>query len=75
MAEFERDMLRQRTLAGLAAARARGRYGGRRRSIDEAALKKARVMLESSRYTKTEIAAELGVSRHTLWRQLAQLPN
>lgn len=72
MAEFERDMLRQRTNAGLAAARKRGRVGGRPKSIDVADLKKARVMLASGDYTKTEVAAELGVSRHTLWRELAR---
>ena len=71
MAEFERDMLRQRTNAGLAAARKRGRVGGRPKSIDAASLKKARVMLASGDYTKAEVAAELGVSRHTLWRALA----
>jgi len=72
MAEFERDMLRQRTNAGLAAARKRGRVGGRPKSIDVADLKKARVMLASGDYTKVEVAAELGVSRHTLWRELAR---
>jgi Homeodomain-like domain len=72
MAEFERDMLRQRTNAGLIAARKRGRFGGRSKSIDTAAIKKARVMLASGDYTKAEVAAELGVSRHTLWRELAR---
>lgn len=72
MAEFERDMLRQRTNAGLNAARKRGRVGGRPRSIDATALKKARVLLASGSYTKAEVAAELGVSRHTLWRELAR---
>ena len=72
MAEFERDMLRQRTNAGLIAARKRGRVGGRPKCIDAAALKKARVMLASGDYTRAEVAAELHVSRHTLWRDLAR---
>lgn len=72
MAEFERDMLRQRTNAGLVAARKRGRVGGRPKGIDAAALKKARVMLASGDYTKAEVAAELQVSRHTLWRELGR---
>ena len=72
MAEFERDMLRQRTNAGLAAARKRGRVGGRPRCIDAAAFKKARVMLASGDYTRAEVAAELQVSRHTLWRELTR---
>jgi DNA invertase Pin-like site-specific DNA recombinase len=65
-------MLRQRTNAGLAAARKRGRVGGRPKSIDASSLKKARVMLRAGEYTKAEVAAELGVSRHTLWRALSQ---
>ena len=72
MAEFERDMLRQRTNAGLTAARKRGRVGGRPKCIDAAALKKARVMLASGDYTRAAVAAELHVSRHTLWRELAR---
>lgn len=70
IAEFERDMLRQRTMAGLAAAKKRGRVGGKPRLLDAAKIKKARVMLDSGQYTKTEVAQELGVSRHTLWRSL-----
>ena len=54
------------------AARRRGRAGGRSKSLDVAGLKKARVMLASGDYTKSEVAAELGVSRHTLWRSLDQ---
>ena len=73
MAAFERDMLRQRANAGLAAARKRGRVGGKPKSIDASALKKARVMLASGDYTMTGVAAELQVSRHTLWRELARV--
>lgn len=70
MAEFERDMIRQRTKAGLDAARKRGRFGGRPRSIDKSGLKKANAMLRSGDYSRAEVAEELGVSRHTLWREL-----
>ena len=63
-------MLRQRTNGGLAAARKRGRIGGRPKSIDAAALKKARALLASGDYGKGQVADELGVSRHTLWRAL-----
>lgn len=73
MAEFERDMLRQRTNAGLVAARKRGRVGGRPKSIAADDLKKARALLASGQYTKGQIAAELGVSRHTLWRELQRV--
>ena len=71
MAEFERDMLRQRTNAGLAAARKRGRVGGRPKSLGPDEIKKAKALLASGQYTKAEVAAEVGASRHTLWRALA----
>jgi DNA invertase Pin-like site-specific DNA recombinase len=75
MAEFERDMLRERTMAGLVAAKKRGRVGGKPRSLDASKIKKARVMLDSGQYNKTEVAQELGVSRHTLWRSLKRADN
>jgi DNA invertase Pin-like site-specific DNA recombinase len=71
MAEFERDLLRQRTIAGLLAARKRGRIGGRPRRLTGKDLKKARALLVSGDYSRSEIAHELGVSRHTLWRALS----
>jgi DNA invertase Pin-like site-specific DNA recombinase len=72
LAEFERDILRQRVNAGLKAARRRGRVGGRPKALGEADLKKARALLRSGDYTKVQVAKELAVSRHTLWRALAQ---
>jgi DNA invertase Pin-like site-specific DNA recombinase len=72
IAEFEKDQLRQRTMAGLAAARARGRVGGRPRSLDADAIKTARALLESGQFTRAEIAAKVGASRHTLWRALTR---
>ena len=72
LAEFERDILRQRVNAGLMAARRRGHVGGRPKSLAEADLKKARALLRSGDYTKVQVARELQVSRHTLWRALAQ---
>jgi DNA invertase Pin-like site-specific DNA recombinase len=72
LAEFERDILRQRVNAGLKAARRRGRVGGRPKALAEADLKKARALLRSGDYTKVQVAEELQVSRHTLWRALSQ---
>jgi DNA invertase Pin-like site-specific DNA recombinase len=72
LAEFERDILRQRVNAGLKAARRRGRIGGRPRALSEADLKKARALLRSGDYSKVQVAEELEVSRHTLWRALSQ---
>jgi DNA invertase Pin-like site-specific DNA recombinase len=72
LSEFERDILRQRVNAGLKAARRRGHVGGRPRALTEADLKKARALLRSGDFTKVQVAQELQVSRHTLWRALAQ---
>jgi DNA invertase Pin-like site-specific DNA recombinase len=66
MAEFERDMLRQRATVGLAAARKRGRVGGRPKLMSVDDLKKAQALLASGDYTRRQVADELGVSRHTL---------
>lgn len=72
LAEFERDILRQRVNAGLKAARRRGRVGGRPKSLNDDDMKKARALLRSGDYTKVQVAKELEVSRHTLWRALSQ---
>jgi DNA invertase Pin-like site-specific DNA recombinase len=64
LAEFERDLIRERTQAGLAAARARGRRGGRPTVMTREKLKAAR------QHTIAEIAATLGVSRASIYRSL-----
>jgi DNA invertase Pin-like site-specific DNA recombinase len=71
LAEFERDILRQCVNAGLKAARRRGRVGGRPKALDGADLKKARALLRSGECSKVQVADELEVSRHTLWRALS----
>jgi DNA invertase Pin-like site-specific DNA recombinase len=65
-------MLRQRVNAGLKAARRRGRVGGRPKALTDDDLKKARALLRSGDYSRVQVAKELGVSRHTLWRALSQ---
>jgi DNA invertase Pin-like site-specific DNA recombinase len=70
LAEFERQIIRERTRAGLAAARARGRVGGRPPMLTAEKLDAARMMREQKR-TMPEIARALGVSRATLYRHLA----
>ena len=70
-AEFERDILRQRVNAGLKAARRRGRVGGRPKALDEADSKKARALLRSGDYSTVQVADELEVSHHRLWRALS----
>ena len=71
LAEFERDLVRERTMAGLAAARARGRVGGRPPVMTPEKVKVARQMYESREYTVEAIAKTLGVSRKTVYRHLA----
>ena len=72
LAEFERDLIRERTSAGLAAARARGRQGGRPSVMTADKLKVARDMHGSGQYTMTAIATTLGVSRASIYRHLHQ---
>lgn len=66
LAEFEHTLIRERTVAGLAAARARGRRGGRKPSMSNADIRKAAAMLADPFITKTEVAKHFGVSRVTL---------
>ena len=73
LAEFERDLIRERTTAGLAAARARGRKGGRPRATaftdpKQAAL--ARALYADGRHSVSDICRTLKVSRATLYRYL-----
>lgn len=66
LAEFEHSLIRERTIAGLAAARARGRKGGRKPALSPADVRKAAAMLSDANITKAEIAKHFGVSRVTL---------
>lgn len=67
LAEFERDLIHERTLAGLAAARARGRMGGRPRMMTRAKLKTAMAMMADRDNAARDIATVLGVSLSTLY--------
>jgi DNA invertase Pin-like site-specific DNA recombinase len=72
LAEFERDLIRERTAAGLKAARARGRHGGRPSVLTGHKLQVAQEMYHSGQYTVAAIATTLGVSRASLYRHLGQ---
>ena len=65
-----RDLIRERTRAGLAAARARGRRGGRPSVMNPDKVRVAREMYESRQYTVMAIAQTLGVSRTSIYRHL-----
>ena len=73
LAEFERDLIRERTMAGLAAARRRGRVGGRPTVMTAAKTKQAERMVKAGT-PLTEVAEVLGVSRTTLYRHLKTQP-
>lgn len=71
LAEYERSITRERTLAGLASARARGRKGGRPRVMTEARVKTAHELRQKG-MTLQAVADTLGVGRATVVRALAQ---
>src|ERR1700719_3785949 len=71
LAEFERELIRERTIAGLAAARARGRKGGRRVVMTSDKVAVARQMYDAGDHTVAAIAGVLGVSRASIYRHLA----
>ncbi len=70
LAEFERDIIRDRTKAGLASARSRGRLGGRPRAMDAKKLKMARSLYADSKTQVVEICEGLGISRATFYRHV-----
>ena len=69
-AEFERELIAERTRAGLAAARARGRKGGRPRKVDRATLKAAQTLLANTDETAQSIAKRFGIGTVTLYTYL-----
>jgi len=71
LAEFERDIIRERTMAGLVAARARGRLGGRRPVLDAKKIALAKSLYKDPTNSPSVIAETLGVSRSTLYRYLS----
>ncbi len=71
LAEFERDLIRERTLAGLEAARSRGRRGGRPPAMTAGKFREAQRMHAENRPI-SEIATVLGVGRATVYRHLLQ---
>lgn len=70
LAEFEHSLIRERTVAGLAAARARGRKGGRKPKLSKTDVKKVAAMLRDPLITKSEVAEHFGVTRMTLNKAL-----
>lgn len=68
LAEFERGLIRERTQAGLAAARARGRAGGRKPKLDEQRVREIKALLRDPDIQISEVARRYGISRTTLYK-------
>ncbi len=70
LAEFERNLIRERTLAGLSAARARGRVGGRPAKLNAKQIREIKTLLTDPAVKVTDIAERYGVSRTTLYKRV-----
>lgn len=68
LAEFERELIRERTVFGLQAARARGRLGGRKRLLTDKQIKEVRQMWNDNRHSKEQIGKLYSVSKSTIDR-------
>ena len=73
LAEFERDLIRERTLAGLAAARTRGKRGGRPKALDAQHMRLAKALYDAQQLPVKEICALLDIGKTTFYRYLNQL--
>src|SRR5262245_27781441 len=71
LAEYERTLIHERIMAGLAAARARGRNGGRRPKLSPDQQREAQIFAKGG-MPVTEIARKFGCARHTVYKALAQ---
>ena len=70
LSEFERNLIRERTQAGLAAARARGRAGGRKPKLDDQQRREIKALLLDPDIQVTDVARRYGVSRTTLYKHV-----
>jgi DNA invertase Pin-like site-specific DNA recombinase len=71
LAEYERELISERTKAGLTAARARGRKGGRKHKMTVAKLRLAQTAMANSNTSVSELCQELGITRQTLYRHVS----
>ena len=72
LAEFERNLIRERTQAGLSAARARGRKGGRKKRLDPEREHLALQLYHERRHTVEEICRLMGIGKPTLYNYLTE---
>jgi DNA invertase Pin-like site-specific DNA recombinase len=71
LAEFERELISERTLAGLASARARGRSGGRPYKMTPAKVRLAMASMGKPETKVSDLCTELGITRQTLYRHVS----
>jgi DNA invertase Pin-like site-specific DNA recombinase len=71
LSEFERELIKERTMAGLSAARARGRHGGRPFKMTAAKLRLAMAAMGQPETKVNDLCQELGITRQTLYRHVA----
>jgi DNA invertase Pin-like site-specific DNA recombinase len=71
MAQFERNLISERTKAGLSAARARGKVGGRKQKLSDSDIAKAKAMTSDKSVSISEIAKHFGISRPTLYKYIS----
>ncbi len=74
LAQFEREIIRDRTMAGLSAARARGRNGGRPSKLSADQVRAARRLYDEREHTVEQIGSIFGVSRTSIYRALRDKP-
>jgi DNA invertase Pin-like site-specific DNA recombinase len=75
LAEFERNIIRERTNAGLEAARARGRKGGRPRKLSAQQRELAIDLYKQKKHGVAEICRTVGISKPTLYAYIREAPN
>lgn len=71
LADFESELIRERTNAGLMAARARGRHGGRKFQLTKSQLRMVQAVMQSRDTSVVELCKELNITRSTLYRHVS----
>ena len=71
LAEFERELIRERTVAGIQAARARGRMGGRKFNLSKAQVRLAEAAMKNRDTSVAELCRELKITRATLYKDIS----
>jgi len=70
-AEFERELIRERTIAGLKAARARGKKGGRKFQLSKSQVRLLQIAMSNRETSVSELANELGITRPTIYKYVS----